>query len=291
MRVTESRMMELAAERASQARDRVADASGPAAGGLRVTVPSDDVTGWEEGERASLRTTESQARGTAIERVRDRVAATDGALSNINTALNRVQQLAVQMSNDTLSAPERAAAGVEVASLRETILAQANAVGNSGESLLGGSQTGASPFTVAGLFVGDTKTATVETSEGATTNVGVNGTVLTASNGVDILSMLDTISTALSTNDVTTLRATLPDVTTAISQVANARALTGGQMNALDDADDARKQLEVRLAATHQRAVEADPIAAASTLAEAKNALDAATQVAAVVNQIASGKS
>lgn len=286
MRVTESRMMQVASDGVGKARDRAARAAQAASSGTRVNVPSDDPAAWAEGRRAELRQAASTGRGDSLGRARDHLAATDSSLGTIGTALARIKELAVETSNGTYDAASRRDAAVEVGQLRATILAAANATGSQGEYLLGGSQA-AAPFSAAGAYGGDTLTSTVEVGEGQSVQIGVPGTVLTAAGGTDVFATIDNLVTALQSNNAAGVQAALTPIDSIVGQVANARAQAGAQMSALDAADQARSALEVRLGDEKSRTLDADAVTAASTFAQAQNALAYARAVAGVVSQLA----
>ena len=98
--------------------------------------------------------------------------------------------------------------------------------------------------------------------------------------------MFDALSQALLANNQAGVSAQLPNIATATDQVAFAQENVGNMLRALDDADTSRTAFEQTLAQIKQRAIDADPIAAASELAASQNALLAAQAVAAQVEAI-----
>src|SRR5260370_38069251 len=126
MRVSESRMIDLATQAVSDARAKAADAQHVMSSGNQVTLPSDDLTAWAEGMRAQSRLDLSHARGTAIGRAKDSLSATDGTLNTISSIVNQVRELSVQMANGTFGARERANAATQVLALRAAAIAAAN---------------------------------------------------------------------------------------------------------------------------------------------------------------------
>jgi flagellin-like hook-associated protein FlgL len=216
---------------------------------------------------------------------------TDAALAGIGDALGRARELAVQLGSDQYGPAERAGAAAEVRALRAQILAHASARGSDGEYLLAGGAGGAPPFDpVTGAYLGDAARRSIEVGEGAQQAVvSVPGSVLTAAAGVDLLPTLDALITALDMNDAPGVRALLGDLVTATEQVAGARADTGAHMAALDRADEARLDLELRLAESHERAVGADAIDAATRFGEAQSALAAARAAAEALIAMARG--
>ncbi|MGZ3442656.1 MAG: flagellin N-terminal helical domain-containing protein [Polyangia bacterium] len=283
MRVTESRMMQVAGDAVIATRDRAARAASVASSGTKVDVPSDDPAGWAEGRRAEVRKSESSGRGDSMGRARDRLAATDQTLGTIGTSLTRIKELAVQMASGTYSASGRSDAATEITQLRATILAAANATGGQGEYLLSGSQGGVAPFTAAGVYSGDSVLSTVEVGEGQSVQLGVPGTVLTAASGTDLFATIDSLVTALTTNSSAGIQAALIPLDSLVNQVSSARAQSGAQMSALDTADQARTALELHLDDEKTRTLDADAVSAASTLAQAQSALSYARSVAGVI--------
>jgi flagellar hook-associated protein 3 FlgL len=289
MRVTESRMIELAGAGVARARERAAQSGEQLSSGVRVAHPSDDPVAWGEGMRAEARAAASGGRGQAIARSRERLVDVDGALAGIGEVLARARELAIELGNDSYAAGDRAAAAVEVRGLRAQVLALANLQASDGEYLLAGSQGGSAPFDPTGAYLGDDARRSVEVGEGQQAVVGVPGSVLTVSSGVDILGALDSLASALAANDGVQIRAGVGSMATAVGQVASARADVGARMAALDLADNARRDLELRLAGEHDDAVAVDPVAAASSFARAQNALEAARVAAQAMIALARG--
>jgi flagellar hook-associated protein 3 FlgL len=271
MRVTESRLLELSTAAVGEARDRLAKAGQVMQSGVRVALPSDDVAAWATAARLAARQTLSAARGTAIGRARDNLADVDTALGTIGDALARLKETTIQAATGTLVAGDRAGLVAVVTGLRATALAAANARGADGEYLLAGSKGDAAPFAADGSYAGDAVERNVESAEGALSPAALSGDRLQA-----LFPVFDKVSAALAANDVAGLQAALGDIGSAVETVSGARTAVGERLGELDAADEARQSFEVTLADAHARAVEADPIAAASELARASTALDAA---------------
>jgi flagellar hook-associated protein 3 FlgL len=290
MRITETRMLDMVTTSVADARDRAATASGVLSSGVRVAKPSDDPAAWAQGERAEVRKAMSQDRGQAIGLAVDGLQATDGSLATVTGALSQLGALATQGANGTLDASSRKALADQVRALRDSALAALNQKGPDGSFLLSGSRGTAAPFTAAGGFVGDASVRAVQTAEGQTAPGTVTGNDLTsAGGGVDVLSIFDQLASALDTNDVPAMQATMPSIKTAVGQVAEMRSLVGERLSALQSADEARQSFEDALAQRHATAVEADPVAAASNLTQASTVLEAARasaqQIVALLQQ------
>lgn len=276
MRVTEGRLIELQTAGIAKARTDVARAGQKIASGRALEVPSDDPVAWIEGARVRARQEMSQRRGSAIGRAETRLVETEGALTVIDDALIRAQEIAVQMATPTVTAAERAQAAVEVRALLDTAVAAANTRGHDGEYLLAGDQGLTAPFSAVGVYSGDSGTRLIEAGEGVRHAVTVSGARLTAASGIDVLPALDALATALAGNVMAGIEAALDAMNAAVGQVADARSEAGYRIHALRDSEDARVAFENRLAETQALTSGTDMIEAASELARASNALEAA---------------
>lgn len=282
MRVTDRLLFENAAKNAAQARTRFEAARSEAATGVRVQHPEDDPTA------ASLmaRTIAQAGRDDAIARTlglaADELNHAEVALDGVSTALSRARELAVQLSNATYSANERAAAAREVTGLFEHVLGQLNRkVGH--RYVFGGFQDDAPPFDAAGAYLGDTGVREVEVAPGVTVPASVRADVALkgVGGGVDVLTTLQTLATALTANNVAGVQGTLDALDTGIAQVARARSEAGSHLNVMDAAGVAAVAARTDAQARLSHLADADLIGAASRLAQAERALDAALTAAA----------
>jgi flagellar hook-associated protein 3 FlgL len=274
MRITENRLIDLAAASTTKNQAAVATTTAELSSGLRVNTPSDDPEAWLAAQRSKLRQAMSQGTGAAVQAGRDHLEVTDNALASLGDILSQVRSLAVQGSSGTYNATDRAALGAQVRGLFQNALDAANARTSAGEYLLAGSASLTAPFDAAGVYQGDAAVRALPGDGGVTSGVTIAGTALTAASGVDVLPLLDQIATALASNDMTTLVGALPGLDTAIKQVSSARTQTGGAMNVLDQTTSARTVLEQNLQQAIARFIEVDAVTAASELVKATQSLE-----------------
>lgn len=280
MRVTENRLLESATVAVTRARNQVAEAGAAVQTGVRVALPSQDPVAWSQAARTEARQAASAGRGGAIARAGERLRETDRAFAGIGEALARIRELTVQVGSDLYGAAERAGAAAEVRALQAHLLGLANTRGPDGEYLLGGTASATPPFGPDGAYLGNGARRTVEVAEGVASTVSLTGEALTAAAGVDVFAVLTTLTAALDANDGAAIRATLSDIGTAVAQVARARTDVGSHASALDAVELARQEFDHSLALVREQAVGADPIAAASALAQSTVALQSAQAVA-----------
>ncbi len=277
MRVTSFHLIAQEAAATSAAQQRVADASQVAASGLSVAVPSDNVTAWVEAAKDRVRQAISSGGGDAIQTGLDQLQQTDGALSTIASVLSSAKSLAVQGASSGLTAGDRQDLAAEATGLFQTALTAANTQGPDNTFLLGGSADETAPFDASGNFSGNATTQQIASdSSGDRLGVSLSGDVLTAANGVDVLPALQQLATALASNNTTGIQTSITTLSTAVNQVADARAQGGVAQSALNSASTAAQQLQTQLQNNAAGLVQADAVTAASNLAQATQALDVA---------------
>jgi len=279
MRITGNRLIDLASASTSKNQSAVATASAELSSGMRVTTPSDDPEAWLAAQRTKLHQALSQGTGAAVAASRDRLTVTDNALASLGDVVSQVRALAIQGASDTYNPTARAGIGAQVQGLFQNALDAANARGHDGEFVLAGSASLTAPFDTNGQYLGDATVRSVPSDSAVTAGVTIPGSALTATSGVDVLPLLSKIATALSTNDLTTLRAALPDLDTAVKQVSSARTQAGSAMNVLDQATQARSVMEQDMTDAISKFVEVDTVSAASELAKASQALEVSRTV------------
>ena len=274
MRITDHRIVDMAAASTARNESRVGDLATEVSTGLRVAKPSDDPSAWLSAQRGRVRAALNDGTSEAIQMGHEQLTASDGALSTISGLISQARELAVEGSNDTQNASSRAAMGSEMDSLFQTAVATANTIGANGEYLLAGTNSLTQPFDpITGAYSGDAVSRGVNMDPVSTQVATVPGSALTASNGVDILPMLKTLATAMTANDGATIRSTLTDLDTAVKQLAQLRGQTGGHMAVLEAAKTAHAELATRISTSISDSVEVDSVAAATDLAKASTAL------------------
>ncbi len=281
MRVTEVRMVELVTKALERARDRAAETGNVVSTGVRADVPSVDPTAWQDGMRAKVRTALSEHHGSTIGRTKDALAGQEGALETLMQAFIRAHEIALGAANGSMNAQDRGTSAREAQALHGTALVAGNTRGPNGEYLFSGSLGQSQAYDSTGAYNGDAQTEQVEVGEMGQLAPGLlNGTALRDVNGVNVMGLIGQLATDLSTNNLASISASLSRFNDAIDALARARTQVGARMSAFDSADEARRSLQLHLQETYSKTISADPVAAASDLAQAKNALEASQAVA-----------
>jgi flagellar hook-associated protein 3 FlgL len=274
-------LQDLAQRSLERAREKIATATSVASTGVRVQKPSDDPVAFAAARRESAR--ESTARSS--ERTADLgyslASGADDALAGVGEAISRAKELAVQLSNGTLTAEDRAAASAEVRGLRADIADLGNTEVQ-GVYVFGGYLDGAPPFdATTGAYAGDDQVRRVEVAPHLHLPIAVpGGTTFGAGTATDILATLDRMATALDTNDIAGVRGSITGLDASLTRVNDARSELGTQMLAFEGARAGAQIAQDRGASTRAALVEVDPYRAYSDLANAETALQAAVAVA-----------
>jgi flagellin len=192
------------------------------ASGYRINRAADDAAGLQISE-----TLRSTIRGSqqALNNVQDGTNVlniVDGAFDAVTTSLQRVRELAVQGSNDTLSSTQRSAINQEIGQLITDITRISKSTEFNGKKLLDGSQTTFKLQVGAGAS-SDTNVIDIANVGGITTfgSIGGEGLGLGSAGG-----SISVISTASALN-------TISKIDAALGTVNNRRAAIGAITNRL----------------------------------------------------------
>lgn len=282
MRVTDRLHYDNAAKRAAAARERFEAAAREAATGVRVQHPEDDPGAASVMARTIAQAGRDGAIARALGGAADELQAAETSLDGVSTALSRARELAVQLSNATYGANERAVAAQEVDGLLKDVLGRLNQKVGS-RYVFGGFQDDAPPFDASGAYLGDGGVREVEVAPGVTVPASVRADVALkgVGGGVDVLATLQALSAALAGNNVAGVQGTLDALDTGIAQVARARGEAGSHVAVMDAARAASLAAQVDGQTRLSHLADADIIDASSRLAQAERALDAALTAAA----------
>jgi flagellin len=193
--------------------------------GLRINRASDDAAGLAISENIRKQVIGmTQAQRNAMDG-QSMLQIAEGAAGEISDILQRMRELSVQSSNDTLTSTERSYANQEFSALRNEIDRIANVTTYNGMELI---SSNTSRFGITGA----TSNTAFWISAGST--VGTDSLTIT----IDTLSV-SSMSANLSTANLTTqgnATAAMSYIDTAINYVNNTRADIGAYVNRLDHA-------------------------------------------------------
>jgi flagellar hook-associated protein 3 FlgL len=257
-----------------------ADASREASSGLRVGAPSDDPVAAAQAARVQAQFDGTTAYRTTIRNGRGDVELAESSLSSAGDVLQSAHDLAMQGVNGSLSAANRAVMADQVAQLKEELVGLGNTKGAQGY-LFGGTASEASPFDANGTFLGNSNDRVAQVGPNLSTVVSVSGALaFTGAGGSDVFAALQSLQTALSTNNVAGISASVSSLDAAQRQVLAARVDAGMKLSRLDVSDAAHGTAQTALNTEKNALVQADPAMAYSKLMAVQSSLEQAITVA-----------
>jgi flagellar hook-associated protein 3 FlgL len=206
----------------------------------------------------------------------------DSVLGEVQNAVQTLYEMAVQFGNDTYSAQDRQTAAAQVAQLRDQLVDLANYQVND-RYLFGGLSNAAPPYDPAGVFGGDTGQLEIPVGDGKTVAATLPGGLPfeDPTGGPSLFAMIDTLETALLTNNGVTIRAQVGELETGRQRVSRGRQ-TAGQVEV--QYEGIKSGLEMAEIATRSLLAEhwdTDMIEAVNRLRSAETGLRAATMMTA----------
>jgi len=261
-------------------RTRQADAQARALTGRQVNKPSDDPAAAAELARirASSAQADTQLKTAGV--VKGDLEVAEGVLAQAGDVFQQAHDLAMQGANGSMDASTRASLASQVQGLKDQLVGLANTQGAKGY-LFGGSKTTTQPFATTGAFSGDNTDHVVDLGGASPTSVGVSGAdAFTAAGGRDVFADLDSLMTALNSNNQSAIQGTLSNLEASRKQITNVRALAGIKIDRLGTTEDILGQAKLALSQREETTAGADPYQAYSDLVTLGQSLEQAVGVA-----------
>ena len=169
MKVSTSQIFERATTQMAQQQSKVAAMQTQLATGKQVLRPSDSPEQAGMIQRLSSALNRQDVYSSNLDAINSRLGAEEAALMSSEDVMQRVRELAVQSSSDTMSDADRKIIASEVTALRDQLLSLANAQDVSGNYVFSGSMVRDQPFTedAAGnlVYQGDQNRMLVDVSD------------------------------------------------------------------------------------------------------------------------------
>lgn len=227
MRITDGMRLNDALASEARTSQQMYDLTQEASSGYKVNSPSDDPAAYASIVSIDSRIAILQDRSTAATEASNNLSTADGVLSSASNLLVQAKQTALEMANGTVDPASRAAAAQTIDGIAQSLLSVANTQGSNGY-LFGGTATGTPPFDANGNFLGNNGITQIEVADGVSAQTNVSGAAaFTAAGGRDIFTDLQTLSAALTANDVPTITASIANLDSDNAQVVAARVSAG----------------------------------------------------------------
>jgi len=292
MRVTERTIANTLLNNLQLGQVRLEKLQQQASSGLRISTPGDDPVSAQQVVQLKglVKAADQYARNITTGNAW--LEQSDSAMAGMGNVVTRARELAMQMANGTYSAEERVIAASEMKQLRSELVL----LGNSqvaGRYIFGGFVSDKPPFDpTSGAFIGTDDAVKMEVDRGAYVAINVPGGGLLrggtppGSSGTDIIGALDSLTTALTSNDVSGISGSLAVLTDAQNQILGARGDVGARLNRVQSASDKLDTLKLGLNKVISATQDADYLQVISELTSQSNAFEAALSASAKTSQL-----
>jgi len=242
MRVTNNMISQNLLRNLQTSQEKIQQMQDQASSGLRINKPSDDPVGIQNVMRLKNNISSVEQWKSNADAALGDMNMADGTLGDMTSMLQRVKDLAVQGSNETLSADDRKTVATEVDQLTKQIKIMANTQIGS-KYIFSGTATDQELIPTDGSPLSGSKAngdnVTLEIGNQVSIPIYVIGQTLFGISAAEpnglvpkgLLDTLDKLSAGLTTNDTTAITASLDDLDTNINNVINQRAGLGASMN------------------------------------------------------------
>lgn len=262
------------------------DAARVASTGERVNAPSDDPVSWSSAARHDARIARLDNRNRTMERASGDLDLAERTLASAGDLLQSAREIATRAANGTMDAATRADLAKQVDGIRSSLLAMANTRGTSGY-LFGGTRTDAPPFDATGAFVGNDTEVRIEVADGVTARANASGAqAFTTAGGRDLFADLQTLSTALTANDLSTIQTSIASVASGYQQLTTAGVTVGLGVERFQSATAVTNNALLSMRSSRANEVEADLATALSNLTTTRGAYERSISITREILQV-----
>jgi flagellar hook-associated protein 3 FlgL len=260
MKVSTSQIFERAMTQMSSQQAKVSDLQTQLATGKQILRPSDSPDKAGVIQRLNTAYNRLESYGDNISAVRSRLDAEEAALMTSENVLQRVRELAVRASNDTLSQDDRQIISTEVKALRDQMLSLANSRDSNQNYVFAGSMARTVPFAedASGVttYQGDDSLVMVNVSDQRQLTLNRPGSEVFSSlirvdesgvsERVGFFAALDDFTEALDNNDREEIGRGLAEVSEMTQSMALSLADMGSRLSIVDAQVDVLSETKLR---------------------------------------------
>lgn len=227
VRVTQSMMNSQVLSGLESVTEQISKTEQELSSGLKLTQPSDNPYGVATALQFRDSLAQTKQYETNVGDAQSWQSATDTALSQINSMVQRVHDLVVQGASSTTDNTGRAAIAAEVSQLVDEIKQTGNTQ-YAGRYIFSGTATQTPPYnTTNDSYAGNTNGITHEIGPGVQVQINTPGVSVIGDGTSGLLQTLRTVLTDLGANNTTALGNDLTSLSTADDTIMSAQATVG----------------------------------------------------------------
>tara|TARA_B110001452_G_scaffold65542_1_gene52394 strand:+ start:4065 stop:4985 length:921 start_codon:yes stop_codon:yes gene_type:complete len=300
MKISTGQVFERAVTQMTTQQAKLAQMQTQLASGKQIVQPSDDPDKAAIIQRLNTAYERQEVYETSLDSVNNRLVAEESALMGTDNILQRLRELAVRASSDTLTAPDRKIIAIEVSTLKDAVVALANTQDITGNYVFSGSMTKTVPFAVDGtgatLYKGDDRYVEVDVSEQLRLSMNRPGNEVFASvvrqeagsdaQRVSFFSVIDDFMSALNNNETAGVQRSLAEVSEMSENLSGSLADVGSRMLVVDSQREMLSDAKLRYKTLLSGVEDLDYAKAVTALSAEMLSLEAAQSSFAKISQL-----
>ena len=299
MKVSTSQIFDRATSQMSAQQAKVAEMQTKLATGKQITRPSDNPEQAALIQRLTTALNRQDVYQTNLDSINSRLGAEESALMTAEDVMQRVRELAVQASSETVSAADRQIIAAEITALRDQLVSLANTTDVSGNYVFSGSKVRTQPFAenASGdlAYQGDQNRIMVDVSDQRQLSLNRPGNevfpsvvreVDGVSERVSFFAVIDDFTTGLKANDLGQLQDSLSEISDLTQNIAISIADVGSRMRIAESQLDSLTEAKLRYQTLLSNAEDLDYATAITQLTSEIMSLEAGQSSFAKISQL-----
>jgi flagellar hook-associated protein 3 FlgL len=301
MKISTSQLFERAVTQMTTQQAKLAEMQTQLATGKQIVQPSDNPDKAGLIQRLNTAYDRQEVYEGTLDSVQDRLSAEESSLMSTDNILQRVRELAVAASSDTMSKDDRKIVSIEINALRESLLAHANTQDVNGNYVFAGSAVTTVPFSPDAegnmRYQGDNSYVAVDVSEQRRLNMNRPGNEVfdgvvrhstdgTGSSKISFFKVIEDFSAALMGNDTGAIQRSLGEVDSLSATVSISLADVGSRQNVVESQRDVLSDAKLRYKSVLSNAEDLDYTSAVTALTAELLSLEAAQASFAQISQL-----
>ena len=300
MKISTSQLYDSAITKMNRQQANVAEMQAKLASGKNLVKPSDDAEKAALIQRLNSAMQRQDIFDVSLDRAESRLRTEESALMGVQDMLQRIRELAIQGSNDTLSKQDRTIIAKEVASLRDGLFSLANTQDEGGNYIFSGTKVKTPAFSSDAdgvvTYEGDQNQTAVDISEYRQVSVNRPGDEIFSSvsrtnvNGdteaVGFFKVIADFTGALEAGSGANIAQGLEEISSLTDDMAVALADLGSRMNTVDGQRDILADTKLRYQDLLSNAEDLDYATAVTRLSSQILSLEAAQASFAKISQL-----
>jgi len=300
MKISTSQLFDASIAQMNRQQSNVAEMQAKLASGKNLVKPSDDAEKAALIQRLNSAMQRQDVFDLSLDRAESRLRTEESALMGVEDMLQRIRELAIQGSNDTLSNADRTIIAKEVTSLREGLFSLANTQDESGNYIFSGTKVKTPAFSRDAdgvmIYEGDQNQTSVDISEYRQVSVNRPGDEIFSSvsrtnddgnsASIGFFKVIDDFIDALEVSSGTNISQGLEEISTLTDDMALSLADLGSRMNTVDNQRDILADTKLRYQELLSNAEDLDYATAVTKLSAQMLSLEAAQASFAKISQL-----